>query len=87
MSAIFGRNVKCKNFEGDCVPNGTTGKVAALRVLNFIHENNMHVVSDKMQIFLKEWSVSSLMYCCISGCGRIYIYCISICSYCPTILV
>ena len=41
---------KCWNFEDDCVPNGSTDKVAAWGVL--IYLLNM-TFSDKMQDFLR----------------------------------
>ena len=43
---------KCWHFEDDCVPNGSTGKVAAWGVL--IYSWNMRF-SGKMQIFFNEW--------------------------------
>ena len=53
---LWPKKVKCWNFEGDCVLNGSTGKVATWGFL-LIHEMTF---LDKMQIFFKEWSVSSL---------------------------
>ena len=31
--SFWEKNVKCRNFESDCVPNGSTGKVATWGVL------------------------------------------------------
>ena len=51
MSVSFWpKRVKCWNFEGDCVPNGYTGKVATWGVL--IYSWNM-TFSDEMQNFFK----------------------------------
>ena len=45
--SFWPKKVKCWNFEGDCVPNGSTGKVATWGVLNYSW--NM-AFSYKMQI-------------------------------------
>ena len=43
--SFWPKKVKCWNFEGDCVPNGSTGKVATWGVLTYSW--NM-TFSDKM---------------------------------------
>ena len=53
--SFWPKKVKCWNFEGDCVPNGSTGKVATRGAL--IYSWNM-TFSHKMQNFLKKSSSS-----------------------------
>ena len=58
--SFWPKKVKYWNFEGDCVLNSSTGKVATWGVL--IYSWNM-AFSDKMQNFFKESSWSAF-YCC-----------------------
>ena len=55
--SFWPKKVKWWNFEGDCVPNGSTGKVATWGVL--IYSWNM-TLSDEMQNFFTKWSWSAL---------------------------
>ena len=70
--SFWPKNVKCWNFEGNCVPNGSTGKVATWGVL--IYSWNM-TFADKMQNFFKESSSSALnKYICALFRVMLHIY-------------